>query len=556
MALKVLMLRKKIDDKNKELAELRKKSESFAVREAEIETAIAEAETQEERDAVDASIAEFDTEKAENDASIASLENEVRELENELNELESADTAVRADETKKTEEVTRKVNVNMSIRFAEMSREERSAIVNRDEVKSFLERARTIGAEKRSVSGADLFIPVDILDLVRKEVERESKLIGFVRFRSVSGTARQNIEGAIPEAVWTEMCANLNELNIGFNQIEVDGYKVGGYIAICNAVLEDSDENLAAAIISALGGAIGKAIDMAILFGTGTKMPIGIASRLAETSQPSYWGVNYPTWTDLHESNVLTLNIDASTGETFFASLIAALGVARPVYSADGLFWVMNRKTHMKILAKALNFNAQGALLAGVNNVMPIIGGTIVEFEDDRIQDNEIIGGFGGNYLFVEREGAKFGSSDQVFYLNDQTVFKGTGRYDGQPISGEAFVVVNFNNTAPTTTHTFETDYANEDMNFLTVTAAAGTASGDTVLTVSNTKAQSGAVLKYKAKASADGIHVGDKVSGFTALTSGTTQITAAAGTPIAVVELDASNRVISIGQVASVPKT
>ena len=91
-------------------------------------------------------------------------------------------------------------------------------------------------------------------------------------------------------------------------------------------------------------------------------------------------------------------------------------------------------------------------------------------------------------------------------------------------------------------------------MNDLTIVAAIGTAAGDTVLTVSGTIAQSEPVLKYKLGTPA--VEVGGTATGFTALTSGTTQITAAAGKKITVVELDANNRIVSAGVVVSVPKT
>lgn len=550
MALKALMLRKKIEDKNKELAILRKKSEEFETREAELEAAIAEAQTDEERETVEGSIAEFESDKAENEASVASLENEVRELESELSELERS---VEAPKPTNVEE--RKENKKMETRerFSKMTTEQRSAIVEREDVQEFLSRARTLAGEKRSVSGADLLIPEVMLGLIRHEVAHNSKLLGYVNLVNVSGEARQNIAGAIPEAVWTEMCANINELGISFNQIEVDGFKVGGYIAICNATLEDSDIALAEEIISAIGGAIGKALDKAILFGTGVKMPLGIATRLAQTEQPSDWGANAPAWTDLHSSNIITLNIDSTSGAEFFAALVEKLAVAKDYYNGGKLFWVMNRKTHLHLMAKALAFNSNAALVANTD-IFPIVGGTIIEFEDDEISDNEIIGGFGGNYLMAQRAGLKMAQSDQVFFLQDQTVFKGTARYDGKPVAGEAFVIVNFNNQSPTTVKTFPVDYANTPLNGLAVTAAAGSATGKTVLTVTGTIAQSSPVLKYKLGDVA--FATGDKVTGFTDLTSGTTAITAAAGAPITVVELDAAGRAVSRGVVASVPKT
>lgn len=41
-----------------------------------------------------------------------------------------------------------------------------------------------------------------------------------------------------------EVYGKLNELNILFNMVEVDGYKVGGFIVVFNVLLEDSDLDL------------------------------------------------------------------------------------------------------------------------------------------------------------------------------------------------------------------------------------------------------------------------------------------------------------------------
>lgn len=554
MALKTLLLRKKITDAKKQLDALRAKDAEFEQRRKDLEADIEAAQSDEERSAVEEAVTAFDAEQAENEKAKGDLDQTIRDLEKELEETEKeAETPAPAPEAGKNNERTVLPVMENRERFSQMNFEQRSAVVSRDEVKEFLTRVRALRNQTRAVSGSDLLIPEVILGLIRHEVAANSKLLRFVRVVNVGGEARQNIAGAIPEGVWTEMCANINELSISFNQVAVDGYKVGGYIAICNATLEDSDINLAAEIVSAIGGAIAKALDKAILFGTGTKMPVGIATRLAQTSEPASWGSNAPAWTDLHTSNVITLNIDASTGATFFASLIEKLAVAKPWYSSDGLFWVMNRKTHLHIMAKALAFNSAAALVSNTS-MFPIIGGTVVEFEDDQISDNEIIGGFGGNYLLAERAGVKMASSDIPLFLQDQTVFKGTARYDGLPVAGEAFVIVNFANTAPTTSKDFAVDYANEGLNALAVTAAIGSASGDTVLTVTGTVAQSNPVLKYKV-GNID-VKAGGTAVGFSSLTSGTTQITAAAGKPITVVELDGDSKIISSAVVASVPKT
>lgn len=555
MALKVLMLRKKITDKQKELSALRAKDAEFEKREAELSADIEAAQTEEEKTAVEEAVTAFEADKAANDEAKGTLEREIADLENELGEIEAKNENPAPQEERKEERKNKTMN---RAKFFGMSCEERDAFFAREESKEFIQRFRDFGSQQRAVTGGELTIPTVWLDLVREEVAKKSRLYRFVRVRRVSGNAKQPIIGDIPEAVWTAMCARINELTFGFNELDVEAHKVAGFIPICNSLLKDSDINLGSEIITVIAESIAKALDNAILWGNGTAMPLGIMTRLAQESQPADWGAHAPTWTDLHSTNIVSLNIGSSSGTEFFASLLGALGVAKPVVSSEGLFWVMNRKTHLAILAKALAFNAQGALVAGMNNQMPVIGGEIVELENERIGDNVILGGFGGNYLLAEREGVSVDMSEHVLFIEDHTVYRGKARYDGMPIYGEAFVAVNFNNGSASTTHSFPVDYANAEMNVLTVTAAASaTAAGKTVLTVGNTIAQSTPSLKYKVKATVNKLEVGDVPgTGWTDLTSGTTEITAAAGVQIAVVELDGNGRVVSAGQVGSVPKS
>ena len=555
MALKALMLKRQIDLKQKALDELRSKDAEFEKREAELEASIEEVQTDEERAAVEEAVTSFESEKAAHDEAAGKLEEEIRGLETELSEIEEKQDAPAPAEAPAQETEERKVEKMTEIRtrFSEMTMEQRSAFVKREDVAAWLSAVRAMKGQSRAITNAELIIPEVVLPMLHAEAARASQMLSLVNVSALTGTSRQRIMGSIPEAVWTEMCAAINEVDLGFNEIEMDGFKVAAFIKVCNALLDDNDVNLASEIISVLGAAIGKALDKAILFGTGVKMPLGIATRLAQTSQPADYPQNAPTWTDLHTTNILTLNINSTSGTAFFQSLILAAIAAKPHDAANGnMFWVMNRKTRLTILAKALAFDAAAALTAGVNGVMPVIGGRIIELETTELQDYEIIGGFGDAYKLVQRQGSTFGVSDQVLFLQDQTAFKGVARYDGKPVFPDSFVIINFNNTSPTTTATFADDYANTDLGTLTVTAAQGATSGKTVLTVTGTEA-SGTTLKYKIGdiELTEGQKLG---TGWTSLTSGTTAITAAAGTVITVAELDGNSRVIKRGQALSVP--
>jgi HK97 family phage major capsid protein len=460
MALKQIMLSKKIEQRKNGLKTLLEKRDSLKTRSSELETALEEAQTDEEIATVEEEVNTLEADEIDNEGKIKGIEDEIAELEVELEKLNTNEPKP---EPKVPEE--RNKNLGGEIRmgakkfFTGMSIEARSSFLAREEVKDFLVRTRELIGQKRSVNGAELTIPEIVLDLLRDNLHRYSKLISKVNLKPVAGKARQNIAGAIPEAIWTEATGILNELSINFGQVEVDGYKVGGFIPVPNSILEDSDLNLANEIMDALGQAIGYAIDKAILYGTGSKMPLGIATRLSQASKPSDWGKNAPTWVDLRTTNLLKINPSGMSATDFFAALILNLSVAKPNYSNGEKFWVMNSKTKAVVLSKAISFNAAGALVAGTNGTMPIIGGDIVELEF--VADNDIIGGYGSAYLLAERAGANLSQSEHVKFIEDQTVFKGTARYDGMPVFGEAFVIANIANTNPTTSVAFAPDTAN-----------------------------------------------------------------------------------------------
>lgn len=440
------------------------------------------------------------------------------------------------------------------------SRAQRDAFYRNENVAAFLGRVRSMlgnapKGQRRSVTGAELTIPTEVLDILRDNANLYSKLAKYVRTRQVKGKARQPIVGDVPEAVWMEMSGALNELTFAINEVEVDGFKLGGVIILDNYLLQDSDIALGEEVLFQMGQAIGYARDKAIVYGKGKsyKMPLGFVTRLAQTSKPSDWGDNRRAWVDLHSSNILKLNIGSDTGATFFVPLLQALAKAKTKYTNGERVWVMNEATKIEVLIKSLGIDSAAAIVAGMNDTMPIIGGKIETLEF--MPDKTIAGGCLGAYLETEREGGTFGFSDLPLYIQDKTVFKGVSRYDGLPTVDEDFVIVNYNNVDVTTELDFATDYANEEMNVLICTAAAhGSTSGKTVVTVSGAKADS-PTLKYAVRFGG-GLQPGDELpSGFEDLTSGTTGITAAAGTPITVVELDADSRVVSMGTVNSVPK-
>ena len=467
MALKALLLRKQIDNKNKALEALRAKNVEFETREAQLTAAIDEVENDEQRTAVEEMVTAFEAEKADHAKAIGDLEREIEGLENDLAAEEAAQDTTPQPMAEPTEE--RNDNMSLSTRnraFARMSYQERDAFVAREDVKSYLSEVRTAIKEKRALTNVGLTIPLVMLGLLRENIMDYSKLYRHVAVRQVNGEGRLVIMGTVPEAVWTDCCANLNELSLSFADFETDCFRVGGYYAVCNANIEDSDIDLAAELLEALGQAIGLALDKAILFGrngdTAQKMPLGVLSRLAQTSQPSGYPATARPWVDLHTTNIIEVGTAQSplSGAELIAAIVNASGAAKGKYSRGEKVWAMSETTYTSLMAATVSVDAAGRIVTGVTDVMPVVGGVIEVLSF--IPDGVIIGGYFDLYVLAERGGTKFATSEHVRFLQDQTVFKGVARYDGGPAIAEAFVAIGINGATPDPTDvTFASDTAN-----------------------------------------------------------------------------------------------
>ena len=555
-ALRVLVLNSDITALRAQLTPLEQTRDGFAAREEQLRQAlseITETSTDAERSAVSAAVDAFENDRSANAAEIARIQGEIDTRSAEIARLEAEQTPPPATPTVSNSDTRNNDNHERSFvpmnntterRWFGLTYAERDALIAKDTTRDFLQRFRALREQQNSATGAELGIPTEFMQILRDLTYQNSKLWSYVHSESIRGHSRQNIVGTGAEAVWTEMLANINEISLDFTQLEMDGYMLAGYMAISNAVLQDdADLQLLTSILNAMGEANARALDKAIVYGTGKKMPVGFVTRLAAETTPTWWNNDQGEFTDLHTSHILKLDIDSTSGAAFFGTLVEALGIADPKYSDGRVFWVMNRKTHIRLMAKALAFNAAAAITAGINNTFPIVGGDIVELEF--MADNDIAGGFGSLMRMAEREGLSIASSDIPLFLRNMTVYRSIGRYDGKPARGEAFVMVNFHNTAPTTSISFAPDYANSQIGTLIVTTAAGSANGKSVVTVAGNG--SGA-LKYQVGGQAIAVSNGETLGkGWTELPANKT-IDGTTGQTVTVVEVDGNGRAISVG--------
>src|SRR5690625_7961510 len=103
---------------------------------------------------------------------------------------------------------------------------------------------------------------------------------------------------------------------------------------------------------------------------------------------------------------------------------------------------VMKRSTYYSKLAPQTFLpTADGRLVVQTAQSPRLPDGTRIVFSQYAPDDTIVLGDF-KKYLLGERAGAKLAVSTDVRFIQDQTVLKGTARYDGMPIYSGAFVVI------------------------------------------------------------------------------------------------------------------
>lgn len=465
MAIRAMILRKKIQDAKKQIETLTAKNEEFNARRADLKTreeeltqAINEAETDEEKQVVEENAEQYDNDVkaldndvSENENAVSSLTASVEEMERDLAEIEAAQNErtvppppenADAAKAKKTTKSGGKRTMFKCRSIRQMNTVEREELVSRDDVKEMLTEVRAAIKEKRGLTGGAYTISDTIAGMIREDVIDYSKLYKHVRVLSLSGKGREIVMGTSPEAFWEECCDPIYELEQAMTHVELDCFKVAGFIPLCNALIEDSDIDLLDEIMVSILQAIGLALDKAILYGTGVKMPTGVVTA-----------INADDVVKL--TNLVKISAADSVGVKLFQALVRAGGKTANRYARGEKVWCMPETVYTDLQAEALTINAAGAIVTGVNASMPVAGGIIEVL--NFIPAENIVAGYFELYVLGERKGMTIDTSEHVRFLQDQTVIRGRARYDGKPAIVKAFVAIGINNTDPSV----EVDFAN-----------------------------------------------------------------------------------------------
>lgn len=410
--LKQLRLQLDLKKKRSELVELTEKQSIFQKRSAEIEKALEEAKTDEDIKTVEESLAEFEKEKdTDLDGKISALSEEISKIESDLKELaeknEDSET-----ETEKRSEKTLMEYTTHQVREMVKNGE----YYKRSEVKDFYEKVRNI----RAVTGSELTVPEVTTLRIYDIIGDYCTLYPLVDKIQLKGKLRILIDVDTAPAEWLEDQTTIPETDVGtIGYIDFDGYTLGKLVAVDNAILQDSIINLDNYIIKKIARALGLALDLGILKGNGTKKPTGILTGMS--------GDNKVTVATEGLFEIMKNISLIDTGEDSVSEIVC----------------VMKRSTYYdKFLKYSINTTSSGDVVGKLPNLKnPDLLGLKVVFNQN-IDANQVLFGDFSKYTLVTREGINIARSEHAKFKENQTAFRGIGRFDGKVTNTKAFALV------------------------------------------------------------------------------------------------------------------
>ncbi|MFA4137151.1 MULTISPECIES: phage major capsid protein [unclassified Brevibacillus] len=424
MALRQLMLGKKIEQRKAALAELLSQEEAFNTRSAEMEVAIDEANTDEEIAAVEEEVGKLDAEKADLAEKKSKLEGEIAELEGELDQLNSK---ALSNESRSKQNDNERGGKEMGKRAINQEYFTREVEDFYGELRSRLQSRANGNVLPPGEAGAELVIPDIVVNRIRDRIGDFTTLYPLVDKITAGGRVKLILDVDTAEATWLEQRGALPENDdSALTAVQFDGFKVGRVVYIDNSLLEDSIINLDDYLTKRIARSIAKALDKAILTGTGNagKQPEGILPAIPAANKKS--------------------------ASAKYQELVPLLGLIDTGEDASGeIVAVVHRQTYYaKLAVLSLHVNSEGKDVVMLPNLsQPNFLGLRVVFNNYLPKDKILFGVF-DKYTLIEREGTRVDMSAHYKFREDQTAIRGVGRYDGKPVKPESFVLVDI--AAPT----------------------------------------------------------------------------------------------------------
>lgn len=267
--------------------------------------------------------------------------------------------------------------------------------------------------EQRTVITAAVAIPTQTMNSIIEKLEQTTVLYPFISKSMIPGNLSLPGENVKNDASWLAMGTASTDSADSYNNVTLSAYKLIKTIEVGADVSVMSIDAFESFLVNALVKKMAKAVDNAILNGTGVAQPTGLALAGQITNTGTFTKLGM-TFTDL-----TTIIADLPSSEyrrnaKFVMPSALYFGDVIPALATEGIGVDMQNPLQYKIL--------------GYDVIL-----------DDYLADNTLIFGDLSYYHWNWAQDVEIATDKSVAFRNGSTVFRAMGLADGKPTLTEAF---------------------------------------------------------------------------------------------------------------------
>lgn len=283
--------------------------------------------------------------------------------------------------------------------------------------------------DNEGFAGVEQLVPATVFEKVFDDLVRTHTILGMIDAVNTTGVTEFILNRGVTSGWWGALCDPIKEvIDNGFEVINVQLYKLNGYIPVCNAMLDLGPVWLDRYVRTVLLEALRISLEDAIIKGTGKDQPIGMIKDLdgAVTA-----GV-YPDKAKI----VITDLLPETLGTKVMAELIktGVAGQIRTINPADVALIVNPADFWSKVYPSTTYLSATGTY---VTNSM---GLPLNVVQSQSVAVGSAVVGLPRDYFLAIGSSLEIKSSTEARFIEDQTIYLAKQYVNGRPKSNASFI--------------------------------------------------------------------------------------------------------------------
>lgn len=277
-------------------------------------------------------------------------------------------------------------------------------------------QGKPLSVEERAVITASSVIPTETINKIVEKLEQTSALYNRITVTEIPGNVTYPRENAKNDAAWVAMATAATDSADSFDSVSLSAYKLIKTIEIGADVSAMSIDAFESYIVNALAKKMNKAIENAIINGTGTNQPTGLLASGQITNTGTF-----------------------TKAKMKYGDLMAIIGALPTEYHNNACF-VMPRVLFFNDVAGIETTTGAPAIVMDPQSPAKfnVLGYPVII--DDCMAADTIIFGDMSYYALNWAKPIEIKSDDSVAFRTGSTVYRAMALADGKPLLAEAFV--------------------------------------------------------------------------------------------------------------------